>query len=416
MKVDGQIRFRGNTRARRYLALPRGAAALRPVDDTVHAEGFALSPESGEILRLLDVPASARAQVSYRRAFLDQYVPGETEYLPKALREYPASRGRTDDEQQPAGTYARRVLERFLLDLTWNSARLEGNTYSLLDTERLLTSGKGAEGKTATEAQMLLNQKVAIEVLIGAPGTPARLDERTVKTLHALLLENLLGNPLDEGRLRATAVQIGGSTYLPLANPQLIDECFRQVVLTAQRIEDPFERSFFTLVHLPYLQPFIDGNRRVARLVANIPLIERNRVPLSFVEVPRDVYQRAMLAVYEFTRVELLRDLYVWAYERSAARLGQVRTSLGEPDPFRLEHRAALREVVSNVVRELLPRGAWRQALQDYAEKNLPPAARARFVASAELDLETLNEVTAARYGFRPSEFEAWTKALGARD
>jgi Fic family protein len=109
------------------------------------------------------------------------------------------------------------VIERFLLDLSWNSSRLEGNTYSLLDTERLLQAGQTAEGKSATEAQMLLNHKAAIEVLVGEPGAPARLDERTLKTLHALLLENLLSNPLDEGTLRATPVTIGASTYLPLA-------------------------------------------------------------------------------------------------------------------------------------------------------------------------------------------------------
>ena len=414
MEVAGEVRFQGNTRARRYLRSVVGQSQPTSRDETAAAEGFALSPESGEILRALEPPFTTRKQVSYQRQFLDAYVPGETEYLPRALRAHLSSRGRTADDQQPAGTYARKVLERFLLDLSWNSSRLEGNTYSLLDTERLLQAGQTAEGKSATEAQMLLNHTAAIEVLVGEPGAPARLDERTLKTLHALLLENLLSNPLDEGTLRATPVTIGASTYLPLANPQLIDECFRQVVLTAQRIDDPFERSFFILVHVPYLQPFIDGNKRVARLAANIPLVEHNLVPLSFIDVPRDLYQRATLAVYELNRVELLRDLYVWAYERSAARLGQVRTALGEPDVFRLQHRAALRQAVAEVVRARLPQAAWREALQRFAERELPAAAHSRFVAAAELDLESLNEITAARYGFRPSEFAAWVTARRA--
>lgn len=413
MESAGQLRFEGNTRARRYV-LAESVERRASLDDAVGvAQGVALSPESGEVLRLLEPPVSARPPVSYRRQFLDDYVPGVTQYLPTALRAHLASRGRTAEERQPAGTYARKVLERFLLDLSWNSSRLEGNTYSLLDTERLLASGARVEGKSATEAQMLINHKAAIEMLIGEPGAPAKLDERMLKTLHALLMENLLGNPRDEGGLRSTPVSISGSAYLPLANPQLIDECFRQVVLTALRVDDPFERSFFLLVHLPYLQPFIDGNKRVSRLAANVPLIERNLVPLSFVDVPPALYQRATLAVYEFNRFELLRDLYVWSYERSAARLGQVRTALGEPDTFRLEHRMALRAAVAQVVRALLPRSAWRAELTRFAELHVPSAV-ARFVAAAEVDLENLNEVTSSRYGFRPSEFTAWASVRDA--
>jgi hypothetical protein len=334
-------------------------------------------------------------------------VPQETSYLPAGLRERLRAIGQTPAANQPAGTYARHVLERFLLDLSWNSARLEGNTYSLLDTERLLKAGASAEGKSAAETQMLLNHKAAIEFLVAEPACAA-LDERTLKTLHALLLENLLGNRLDEGRLRATPVQISGSVYLPLANPQLLDECFRQVVLTARRIEDAFECAFFLLVHLPYLQPFIDGNKRTARLAANLPFVLHNLVPLSFVDVPLELFQRAYLAVYELNRVEPLRDVFAWAYERSAARLSQVRASLGEPDPFRLEHRQALRQVVAEVVRGRVAPGERRAFLERFADAQLPSAARAHFVAMAELEVEGLNEGTFARYGLRPSEFEAW--------
>jgi fido (protein-threonine AMPylation protein) len=399
LEADGAVRFEGNTRARRYW--------LARVEPKKRAPSLPLSPEAVEAIALVSQPVHARSPTSYRRAFLDSYVPQQTSYLSPELRERLRGLGQTPAAHQPAGTWARHVLERFLLDLSWNSARLEGNTYSLLDTERLLKAGASAAGKSALETQMLLNHKAAIEFLVAEP-MDAALDERTLKTLHALLLENLLGNRLDEGRLRATPVQISGSVYLPLANPQLLDECFRQVVLTARRIEDAFECAFFLLVHLPYLQPFIDGNKRTARLAANLPFVLHNLVPLSFVDVPPDVFQSAYLAVYELNRVEPLRDVFAWAYERSAARLGQVRASLGEPDPFRLEHRQVLRQLVAELVRARVAPGARRDFLQRFADARLPPAARLHFVAMAELEVEGLSESTFARYALRPSEFEAW--------
>ena len=118
--------------------------------------------------------------------------------------------------------------------------------------------------------------------------------------------------------------------------PPLIEACFDQILAAASAIRDPFEQSFFVMVQLPYLQPFDDVNKRVSRLAANIPLIKANLSPLSFEDVPRDLYTEAVLGVYELRRVELLRDVFIWAYQRSAARYAAVRQSLGEPDPFRM--------------------------------------------------------------------------------
>ena len=128
--------------------------------------------------------------------------------------------------------------------------------------------------------------------------------------------------------------------------PPLIEECFEQILDTASAIADPFEQSFFVLVQLPYLQPFDDVNKRVSRLAANIPLLKWNLSPLSFIDVPQDIYTEGLLGVYELNRTQLLRDVFLLACERSAARYAAVRQSLGEPDPFRMQHRENLREVV----------------------------------------------------------------------
>lgn len=181
-------------------------------------------------------------------------------------------KGRRVNVDYTAGTYIRQILDRLLIDLSWASSRLEGNTYSILETERLIAYGEAAPGKTPFETQMILNHKAAIEFLVDSADETG-FDRSTILNLHALLSDNLLGNPTASGRLRAIAVGIGKSVYEPLSVPQLIGEFLGQILNTATVISDPFEQAFFILVHLPYLQPFEDVNKRVSRLAANIPFI-----------------------------------------------------------------------------------------------------------------------------------------------
>ena len=211
-------------------------------------------------------------------------------------------------------------------------------------------------------------------------------------------------------------VGIGKSTFHPLELPQLIEECFNQLLNTAAAIQDPFEQALFAMVQLPYLQPFDDVNKRVSRLSANIPFIKRNLSPLSFIDVPRAIYMDAILGVYELNKVDLLRDVFIWAYERSAARYAAVRQSLGEPDPFRFAHNAALRQIVGEVVRGRMDRKGAAAYITAWVEKNgIPEAERQKFRDMAESELVSLHEGNFARYQIRPSEFEAWQKVWGAR-
>ena len=136
-----------------------------------------------------------------------------------------------------------------------------------------------------------------------------------------MLANNLLADPEGAGTAPSYRRWHHRSVFHPLEDPQLIEECFDQILATAAAIKDPFEQAFFVMVQLPYLQPFDDVNKRVSRLAANIPLIRANLSPLSFADVPRGLYTDAMLGVYELNRVELLRDVFIWAYERSAAAM-----------------------------------------------------------------------------------------------
>lgn len=368
-----------------------------------------ISPEGKMVKEAIRLPIQDRHPVGYNRAFLDAYRPNESFYLPEETRHHLMKIGRSSEDEFPAGTYVQQIFNRLLIDLSWNSSRLEGNTYSLLETERLLELGESAEGKDAREAQMILNHKAAIELLV-EQAADIGFNRYTILNLHALLSENLLADPQACGRLRIRAVGIGGTVFHPLEVPQLIDECFQQILDTATAINDPFEQAFFAMVHLPYLQPFEDVNKRVSRLSVNIPLIRLNLSPLSFVDVPDHAYFDGILGVYELNRIELLRDVFVWAYERSCARYSAVRQSLGEPDPFRLKYRTQIYEFVSAVVQgQMTKHEAIRWIFKESSEK-ISAEDMARFIEVVETELSSLHEGNIARYRLRPLEFGAWSK------
>lgn len=260
---------------------------------------------------------------------------------------------------------------------------------------------------------MTLNHKDAVEHLVDMSGDIG-FDRRTVLNLHALLAGNLLADRTAEGRLRRIAVSIGGPVFHPPEAPQLVEGCFDQLLATAAAVEDPFEQSLFFMAQLPCLQPFDDVNKRVSRLGANIPLIKANLSPLSFVEVPRSVYADAMPGVYEMNRTDLLKDVYVWAHERSAARYAAVRQATGEPDPFRFRHRAALRGVVGGIVRRRMGRREAFAHIASWAGANVGADERERFREAAEDDVPSLHEGNYARYRVRSAEFSAWRDVWAA--
>src|SRR3984885_4903810 len=248
-----------------------------------------LSAESEKIRECLQQPSAARKAVGYNRQFLDSYRPNTTFYLSPKERVHLAEVGKTKATVEAAGTYAKHILNRLLIDLSWNSSRLEGNTYSLLDTRRLIELGEAAEGRDRLEAQMIVNHKEAMEFLVN-DAEAIGFNRYTILNLHGILAQNLLPDPGAPGRLRRMGVGIGKSTFHPLELPQLIEECFNEVLEKATAIENPFEQALFAMVQLPYLQPFDDVNKRVSRLSANIPFIKLNLSPLSFIDVPRTLY------------------------------------------------------------------------------------------------------------------------------
>lgn len=397
----GRLQPAGKGRATRYHLGGNTSAELNAM------EIVPISPAGKAVLVYVRQPVTSRIPVGYDREFLNRYRPNETYYLTEEQREHLAAIGTPQIEAAAAGTYAKQILNKLLIDLAWNSSRLEGNTYSLLDTRRLLDFGEAAGGHGLLETQMILNHKDAIEFLV-ANAADIGFNRYTILNLHALLANNLLADPTAAGRLRHIIVGIESSVFHPLEVPALIEEGFNQLLATATAIKDPFEQALFIMVQLPYLQPFDDVNKRVSRLAANIPMIKANLPPLSFTEVPGDLYMRGTLGVYERNDVSLLRDVFLWAYQRSAARYAAVRQSIGEPDPFRLTYREKLRDIVGDIVRGPMNRKAARAHLVAVAGKIIPIADQDPFIEVVETELLGLHEGNFARYQVRPSEFAAW--------
>ena len=364
-----------------------------------------VSPEGGAIRDLVTLPLAGRRPVGYQRSFLEEYTPGVTFYLSGSLRSQFHEMGRTSAGQRPAGTYAREILNRVLIDLSWASSRLEGNTYSRLDTQNLIEFGQAAEGKDIQETQMILNHKAAIEMLVEA-ADQVGFNLFTFLNLHAILSENLLPNEEACGRLRRRPVDISGSAFLPLAMPQVLEDCFRLLLQKASAIPDPFEQAFFVMVQLPYLQPFEDVNKRVSRLGANVPLIRNNLCPLSFVDVPDAAYVDGTLGVYEFNQIDLLRDVFTWAYERSCQRYLAITQTMAEPDPFRIRYREELTQAVQAIVRGIMEPTA--QNIQQLTDEQVAEDDREDFRKMVMDALQHLHEGNVARYRLKLSEFQAW--------
>ena len=403
--ANGKAMTVGEGRSRRYsaqISSPQPGLASQK-------EGFPtfipLSADSRDVLAYIVQPVAARNPIGYQRDFLDSYQPNKSYYLSAPIRQQLWRMGDTQQTSQPAGTYGRAILNRFLIDLSWASSHLEGNTYSRLDTVKLIEQGHVAEGKNAIETQMILNHKSAIELLVDNADTVS-FNRFMLFNLHSTLSENLLPNPADEGRIRHHKVEIGKSVFRPLSGELIISECLDIVLNKASQITDPFEQSFFMMVHLPYLQPFADVNKRTSRLAANIPLIRANLCPMTFLDVPEQAYSRATLGVYEMTRIELLRDLYLWAYERSTQEYLAIKQQLVEPNPLRLQYRNMVKQIVRHVVQT--PDQNPVDVVQSAALELFPNANHNDLIPLVIEELRRLHEGVLARYGLRVSEYNIW--------
>ncbi|MBL4661187.1 MAG: Fic family protein [Alcanivoracaceae bacterium] len=367
------------------------------------------SSKALHVIEAIRKPIFHRIPVSYKKQWVDSYIPNETFYFSEQQRAQMAESGNRSQLQgiEPAGTYSRKILNRLLIDLSYNSSRLEGNTYSKLDTEKLLIQGLKHSDKLDEERVMILNHKDAIEYLVRNAGR-LTVSYKTICTLHYLLADGLL--PIEYmGKVRNERVRIGQSTYQPLEDKLRLESYLKNIIVKALQIQNPYEQSLFLLVQLAYLQPFMDVNKRTARLSANIALIKSNKVPLSFNELDKDDYISAMLAVYELNQVSPMVDLYYHSYLRTCQAYDATVESVGF-DPIRVKYRRQRRDLIAKIIRELLFDNDKENCIKNVCTNYITNDEQQLFIESLEDELCMLTINTIAGLGISQTEFERWQR------
>ena len=205
----------------------------------------------------------------------------------------------------------KKELERLAIDLSWKSSQIEGNTYSLLETERLLKEKETAAGKTKEEAIMLLNHKDAIDFIVENPDYLFPLTVSKIEDIHSILTKELAV----DRNIRKRRVGISGTNYKPIDNEFQIKEVLTEICELINKKADAFEQALLVLVLISYIQPFVDGNKRTARILSNAILINNKYCPISFRTVDSVEYKKALLLFYEQNNIMNFKDIFIKQFE-----------------------------------------------------------------------------------------------------
>lgn len=233
-------------------------------------------------------------------------------------------------------------------------------------------------------------------------------DETAIRTLHYLLADSLAA-PGDAGQIRSdsVSVSVSGTTYAPIDGRDRLTRLLLLLLEKARAILDPFEQSFFLLVHISYLQAFVDVNKRTARLASIIPLIRGDYVPQSFVEVDPDSYLKATIAVYELNEVGPLADLYAWSYRRSCQRYDTTAQVVGFREVAAL-YRQSRRALVADLVRAKVAPDEVAHWIASHVPANVEPQHREEFVSDVLAEVQHLDASRIGVLEITRQELEAW--------
>ncbi|MCB9230994.1 MAG: Fic family protein [Bacteroidia bacterium] len=236
---------------------------------------------------------------------IDLFSSAELEHLARLQGVFQSNTATLSDYQYRA------EMERLAIDFSWKSSQIEGNTYSLLETERLLREKETANGKTKEEAIMLLNHKDALDFILENPGYVSPITVSGIEDLHSILVKDLgVGRNIRQRRVRIT-----GTNYLPIDNEFQIREALRDMCNLVNQRENVFEKALLLLVLLSYIQAFEDGNKRTTRLISNAMLINYNYCPISFRTVDSIDYKKAMLLFYEQNNISAFKRIFMEQFE-----------------------------------------------------------------------------------------------------
>jgi len=391
-------------------AIPLALAITGP---TIGAGPGFFSASAQEIVDKVRADKKFRAPVSYNAEWVNGYIPNQTFWFSEeqlATMKKQGKRNVLGSNIEPAGTYSRKILNRLLIDLSYNSSRLEGNTYSELDTKKLLLEGIEQEGKLDNDRVMIINHKDAIRFLVNNAES-LEIEYSTITTLHYLLSDGLLVQS-DVGKIRSGAVFIGESVYSPWEGKARLEKQLKQIIHTAAQIENPYEQSIYLLANIAYLQAFEDVNKRTSRLSANIPLIKANVVPLSFNDIDKEDYVSAMLSVYELNDSRPLVDLYYHSYLRTCRQYDATIEAVGFSKE-RVLYRTQRREAIAKVVKDNVHGEEARKTVM-LSLLSIPDEDHNAFMDIVMEDLEELAIETIAGMGITGGEFNKWKEGEGS--
>jgi fic protein len=292
----GDIVAEGKARATRYRLSPQ-AQLLMPLNLDTY---FALEVDERQVQSSYNFEL-INGLLAETRLFSDK----EQSHLDALQEEFRQHVSELTDNEY------RKEMERLGIDLSWKSSQIEGNTYTLLETERLLRESKTAEGKTREEAVMLLNHKDALSFVLDNPDYLKELTVSHIEDIHQLLTKEL---SIDKG-LRRHRVGITGTNYHPLDNEFQIREAMRDACELINSKSNIFEKALLTLILLSYIQPFSDGNKRTARITSNAILIANDYCPLSFRSIDSIDYKKAMLIFYEQNNLYAFKQIFMEQFE-----------------------------------------------------------------------------------------------------
>lgn len=342
-------------------------------------------------------------------AMLASYLPNATPFLTAGEVQRLHLAGQAEIPATPPGSHAGHIYERLATDLAHASSRLEGGSYSVLETERLLKHGEVPAARDQREAVMILNHREAIRYIVDNLAS-VDLTGQDLLHLYALMSRGLLAPPESESVLPAPADAVG-SAYVAADSRSRCSDAVDTLSSKLLQVKEPFEQAFCLLVFLPGLQLFEGGDKGCSRVALNIPLLKHDLSPLSFIGVDEHAYRQGAARVYESNDTAMLKQIFIEGYVRSAGnyRLGHAAT---QAVPSALpEYGAIVKKTVRTIVRD------WKRFssvnLQIYLSLLVKPDYLSEVAAEVEKELADLNQDNLAAFGLSPAEFAAFAQPAG---
>lgn len=356
------------------------------------------------IRRHLAQPVERRGRVGYNKDWLAEYKPNKTFLLSKS--DLSRLSARCPIGAAPVSKMSSGDVAMFVSELSYASSHLEGNKYELADTVRLTDHLMEKEGMSPRDSKMILNHRDATKLVFQTIAEEGRMEISpfSLRCLHTQLIHGLIKQD-DLGKLRTSHTEISGSCYIPPDVPAVVSQQYESLIKKAVKIKNPFEQSFFLLVHLPYLQPFEDGNKRVSRVACNIPLLNAGVTPISWMgaSILEREYKDGVIATYELNDHLLMRQVFMENFMRSVERFELMRRQR-DPNPISTKYH----DQAKTYVREFIETGSDMIPARVEAE-DVP-----EFVAYVNGEIEAIksNPLVGVRYGFNPNKIRLWMEHL----